>query len=184
MIQSTEIIMSRAKSPFSLKNRITRVFWSLIENSLFRYSPRICFRWRAFLLRSFGAKIGSGTHIYPKVKTWAPWNIIIGDDTGIADGVTLYSQNLITIGSRCVLSQNSYICTGTHDYSLPTYPLITKPIIINDDSWVAAGVFIHPGIVIGAGVIIGAHSVVTKSLDNWAVYAGNPCKEIRKRTSD
>ncbi len=177
-----KIIQARASSPFSLKNKIGRVIWQIIENTVFRYSPRPLFKWRNFLLKIFGAKIGSGVHIYPKVTTWAPWNIHIGANTGIANGVTLYSQGKIEIGERCVISQYSHLCTGTHDYAIPTYPLYTLPIIIKDDCWIAAEVFVHPGVTIEKGVVVGARSVVNKSLPKWAVYSGNPCKLIKNRT--
>jgi len=70
-----------------------------------RFSPRPCHRWRSFLLSAFGAKMGKGCHVYSNVKIWAPWNLVIEDEAGIADGVTLYSMAAITVGRRVVISQ-------------------------------------------------------------------------------
>lgn len=176
-----EIINSRATSPFSLKNKILRVIWKSVEITFFRWSPRPFHKWRSFLLRCFGAKVGMGVHVYSKVKCWAPWNLEIGNHTGIADGVTLYSQGKIKIGDRCIVSQNSYLCTGTHDYNTPEYNLYTKPIIIGNDCWIAAEVFIHPGVTLPTGVVVGARSVVIASLPEWSVCSGNPCVLIKKR---
>ena len=166
---------------FSVSNKLMRIVWSVVYLLLFKYSPRPLHGWRSFLLKSFGAKVGKGVHVYPGVKIWAPWNLILDDECGIASGVELYSQGVITVGKRAVISQGSYICTGTHDYNDKGFPLYTLPITIGDHAWVAAGVFIHPGVTIGNGCVIGARSVVTKDMPEWTVCAGFPCKVLKER---
>jgi putative colanic acid biosynthesis acetyltransferase WcaF len=166
---------------FSLRNRFSRVLWGLVEIILFRYSPKPLFKWRSFLLRCFGAKIGKGVHVYPKAKIWAPWNIELGDKCGVSNGAILYSQGKIIIGEKTVISQGSHLVTGTHDYNQSGFPLVTSPIIIGDNVWIAAEVFIHPGIKIGTGCIIGARSVVIKDMPEWMVCTGHPCQPIKKR---
>lgn len=166
---------------FSLKNRLARLAWNVTVLFLFRYSPRPLHAWRSFLLKCFGAKIGAGAHIYPGVKVWAPWNIEIGAQTGIADGVILYSQGFIKIGQKTVISQGTHVCAGTHDYTVPGFPLVTKPITIGDYVWVAAEAFIHPDVIIEDGCVIGARSVVTKNMPAWMVCAGHPCKPLKER---
>lgn len=167
---------------FSRKNRAARVLWNSVYLLLFRSSPRPLHRWRAFLLRCFGAKIGRGVHIYPGVKIWAPWNLEVGDETGIANGVTLYTQGAIRIGRRTVISQGAHLVAGTHDYTHPGFPLVTQPITINDQVWIAAEAFLHPGVTIEEGAVIGARSVVTKDMPAWMVCAGHPCTPLKKRT--
>lgn len=166
---------------FSLSNRIARVGWDFAYIILFKFTPRPFHFWRSFLLRLFGAEIGKGVHVYPKVKIWAPWNLSIGDFSGIANDVILYSQDKIEIGSYAVISQGSHLCTGTHDYQKKGFPLYTRPITIGNNTWVAADVFIHPGVVIGEGCVIGARSVVSSSMPAWKVCAGYPCKPIKER---
>jgi len=61
------------------------------------------------------------------------------------------------------------------------HPLITKPIEIKDNAWVASEAFLHPGVTIGSGCVIGARSVVTKDMPDWMVCAGHPCKPIKPR---
>ena len=166
---------------FSLKNRVSRVLWSLVYIALFKYSPKPFHKWRSFLLRNFGAKIGAEVHIYPKVSIWAPWNLEIGENVGIANGVNLYSQGKIIIGNRVVISQGSHLCTGTHDYTQNGYPLFTKPIIIKDNVWIAAECFVHPGIIINEGCVIGARSVVNRDMPAWMICTGHPCIPIKER---
>jgi putative colanic acid biosynthesis acetyltransferase WcaF len=170
-----------AAASFSLRNRLFRLLWNIVYVTLFRFSPKPLHRWRSFLLRCFKAKIGKGVHVYPGVNIWAPWNLEIGDETGIAGGVILYSQGKIKIGARAVISQGSHLVAGTHDYTDPGFPLITKPISIGNFVWVAAEAFIHPGITIGNGCVIGARSVVTKDMPEWMVCSGHPCKIIKER---
>jgi len=172
---------TRTGPSFSISNRMARVLWGFVQATVFAWSPRPVHAWRSMLLRLFGAKIGRGVHVYPGVKIWAPWNLEIGDESGCANGVTLYSQGKITLGKRVVVSQNSHLCTGTHDYERAGFPLVTKSISVGDDAWIAAEVFIHPGVAIGEGTVIGARSVVTHDMPSWSVCAGHPCRLIKQR---
>jgi putative colanic acid biosynthesis acetyltransferase WcaF len=106
----------------------------------------------------------------------------LADECGIASGAILYSQGKITIGQRAVISQGAHLVAGTHDYTKPGFPLITAPIHIGDQAWVAAEAFVHPGITVGEGCIIGARSVVNKDMPSWMVCAGHPCKPIKTRS--
>jgi len=170
-----------APSPFGLKNRLARIIWAFVYLGAFRWTPRPAHAWRAMLLRGFGAKLGRAVHVYPMAKIWAPWNLEIGDRSGIGDGVILYTQGKITIGRDCVISQGAHLCTGTHDYHDPAFPLITKPIVVQDHVWVAAEAFIHPDVTLAEGCVIGARSVVTKDTEAWTVYSGFPAKKIGMR---
>lgn len=166
---------------FSLANRLMRLVWGGGYLIFFRYSPRPLHAWRSFILRIFGAKVGKGVHVYPGVKIWAPWNLELDDECGIASGVDLYSQGKIIVGKRVVISQGSYVCTGTHDYTKKGFPLYTRPIVIKDNAWVASHAFIHPGVTIGEGCVIGARSVVTRDMPDWMVCSGFPCKALKER---
>lgn len=166
---------------FSLGNRVARVFWGVCATLLFRPSPRPLHRWRAFLLRLWGAKLGQGCHIYPKAVIWAPWNLICGDEVGVASGAILYNQAPITLGRRVVISQGAHLCTGSHDYTSPGFELFARPITVEAQAWVAAEVFVHPGVAIGEGAVVGARSVVTHNLPPWMVCAGHPCEPLKPR---
>lgn len=166
---------------FSLSNRLGRVAWNFVCALFFRTSPRPLHAWRAFLLRLFGAKIARGVHIYPRAIIWAPWNLEVGEESGVADSAILYNQAPIKLGRRVVISQGTHLCTGTHDYENPGFPLYAKPITVGDHAWVAAECFVHPGINIAEGAVIGARSVVTKDMPAWTVCAGHPCQPIKPR---
>ena len=58
----------------------------------------------------------------------------------------------------------------------------TRPLAICDDVWIGRRAIILPGCSrVGRGAIIGAGAVVARDVPDYAIYAGNPAKEIRKR---
>jgi putative colanic acid biosynthesis acetyltransferase WcaF len=177
----TRYAASRRGPSFSLKNRLARMLWQPLWLLLFRLSPRPFHGWRSLILRCFGAKIGRHVHVYPGVKIWAPWNLTLNDGVGIGDGTNLYSQDAIIVGENAVISQGCHLCTGTHDYNDRGMALVTRPIKIGKESWLAAECFVHPGVIVGDGAVIGARSVVTNNLPPWTICAGHPCIAIKPR---
>ncbi|MBD0823365.1 putative colanic acid biosynthesis acetyltransferase [Aestuariibaculum marinum] len=155
--------------------------WWLIQSTLFEWSPQFLYGWRRFLLRCFGAKIGKGVVIRPSVKMTYPWKVSIGDYSWIGDEVVLYSLGEIEIGSNVVISQRSYICTGSHDYAKKEFPIYAKKITIEEGCWLATDVFVAPGVLIEKGTVVGARSSVFKDLKAFSVYAGSPAKLLKKR---
>nr|WP_246091662.1 hypothetical protein [Rhizobium smilacinae] len=87
----------------------------------------------------------------------------------------------IYIGRYALVSQNAHLCGGTHDIDNPEFQLYTRPIVISDNSWIAAEAFVGPGVVVGEGAVLGARAVTMRSLDAWTVYVGNPAKPLRAR---
>lgn len=172
----------RVEASFSLKNRIARVAWGMVWLLLCRYSPRPAHRWRALILRLFGAKLGQDVHVYPKVTVWAPWQLSIGNRVGIADGAVIYNMAACDIADNAVISQEAYLCGGTHDIDSDNFQLIARPIRIGRDAWVCARAFIGPGVTVPEGCVIGAQAVVMKSpKEPWSVWSGNPAVRIRER---
>ncbi len=182
MNQPHRIDLRTSKTPFPKSILLRRITWNLVAALLFRPSPRIFFNgWRCALLRAFGAKIGSDVVITSSVKVWFPWELEIGDASWIGSKVEIYNFAKVKIGSQTVVSQYTYLCTGTHDYKKSNFPLIFFPITIGDEAWVASSVFVAPGITIGSGAIIAANSVVVKDQPEWTICGGNPCKAIKPR---
>mgnify|MGYP001791192424 FL=1 len=92
------------------------------------------------------------------------------------DDVVLYSLDQINIGNNCVVSQKSYLCTGTHDIRDRAFGLKTAPINIEDGAWVASDCFVSPGVKIGANAVVGARSSVLTDIPNAKVSWGTPCR--------
>jgi len=73
------------------------------------------------------------------------------------------------------------LLTGSHDVTSPHFDLVTKPILIHDNVWIATGAIILPGVIIGEGSVVAAGAVVSKNVDPWTIVGGNPAKFIKKR---
>lgn len=155
--------------------------WWIVEAVLFRPTPQFMYGWRRFLLRSFGAKIGKGVILRPSMHTQFPWKVTIGDYSWIGDDVVLYSLGPIQIGDNVVVSQKSYLCTGSHDYAKSDFPIFHQPIVIENECWLATDVFVGPGVTIGAGTVVGARSSVFKSLPANKVCIGSPVRILKDR---
>ena len=166
---------------FRGKSKLYVQLWWLVQAILISCSPQVFYGWRRFWLRMFGAKIGKKVLIRPSVKITYPWKVSIGDYSWIGDDVVLYSLGEIEIGSNTVISQKSYLCTGSHDYTKETFDIFAKKITVGNGCWLATDVFVAPGITIGDGVVVGARSSVFKELKpNW-IYKGSPAKAHKAR---
>ena len=160
---------------------IRRVAWMMVNKSLFRlFAGRYLRCIRHGLLRLFGASIDKDALVYSSCTIYAPWNLVVGRAC-IGPRTELYCKDKIVIGNDCVVSQGCYLCTASHDISSKMLPLITKPIVVKDNAWVAADVFVGMGVTIGEGAVVGARAAVFKDVSPWVVVGGNPAKVIKKR---
>ena len=165
----------------SAGNKLARVLWYLVWLILYRPSPVLFHGWRCFLLRIFGARIGSGAHPYPSARIWAPWNLVMHEHSCLSHFVDCYCVDRVELGAHATVSQYSFLCTATHDHTRPGMPLMTAPIVIGDHAWVTADVFVGPGVTVGEGAVVGARSTVMHDVAPWKVVAGNPAREVGQR---
>jgi putative colanic acid biosynthesis acetyltransferase WcaF len=155
--------------------------WWIVQATLFARSPQFLYGWRRFLLRLFGARIGRAVLIRPTVRVTYPWKIYIGDYSWIGDDVVLYSLGEIIIGKHTVISQKSYLCTGSHDYASLSFNIYSEPVQIGNEVWIATDVFVAPGVRVGDGSVVGARSSVLHDLPPGKVCYGNPAEPIKDR---
>lgn len=176
-------LLAQIKQPPDFRGRSAVVvqLWWLVQGSLFAWSPQFMYSWRRFLMRLFGARVGRNVLIRPSVRTPYPWKVSIGDNSWIGDEVTLYSLGEIKIGIDVVVSQKSYLCTGSHDFESLAFNIYARPICIEDEAWVATDVFVAPGVTIGRGAVVGARSTVLHDLPEGMICYGNPAKAIKQR---
>lgn len=178
--------MNAVRKPYedslTLRNRLGRLAWNVACAAFFRpFAGRPFNRWRIFLLRCFGARIGAHCSVYASVRVWAPWHLTLGDYVAIGPGVELYAVDRITVGSMVTVSQRAYLCTASHDVTRLLKPLVHRPIALGDYAWVAAEAFVGMGVTVGEGAVVGARAVVTRDVPPWAIAVGNPAKAVKRR---
>lgn len=178
--------LSKFKLPPGFRGRsgFTVQLWWLVQQTLFAWSPQFMYPWRRFLLRLFGADIGQHVLVRPTAQITFPWKVKIGDHSWIGDNVTLYSLGEIRIGKNTVVSQRSYLCTGSHDYSSVSFDIYAEPIIVGDEAWIASDVFVSPGVTIGDGCVVGIRSTVIEDLPPRMVCYGSPARPVKDRTTN
>jgi acetyltransferase-like isoleucine patch superfamily enzyme len=64
------------------------------------------------------------------------------------------------------------------------HPRSEPDIVVGSDVWIGAQALILPGVVIGHGAVIAARAVVTKDVRPYAIVAGAPAREVRRRFND
>lgn len=181
-MKEEHIDLSKYVNNFTLKNQIARFIWVLVWGIFAKPIPRsLCNPWKLFLLKLFGAKIHKSAKVYSSARINMPWNLEMGENSCLGPEVDFYNQGKIIIGANTTISQKAYLCSSSHDITDKNNTLILKPIVIADQVWVAADVFIGPGVTISQGAVIGARSAVFKNVDPWTVVGGNPAKFIKKR---
>ena len=63
------------------RNKVTRALWSVVNATLYRCIPTPFFGVRGAILRRFGAKIAEGALPYPGATIWAPWNLVMHENS-------------------------------------------------------------------------------------------------------
>jgi putative colanic acid biosynthesis acetyltransferase WcaF len=167
--------------PIRTGDRARRGLWRLVWAVLYRPTPVAAHRWRSMLLRVFGAEVAPVAYPYPSARIWAPWNLDMRHGSCLAGDVDCYNVARITLGEGVTVSQRSYLCTASHDFDDPDFPLIGAPIIIGAGAWVAAEAFVGPGVMIAEGAVVLARAVVVGDVELRTVVGGNPARILRTR---
>lgn len=139
--------------------------------------------------------IGKNFHAGRGVFLWAKNTIVIGDNFYI--GKYSIIECSAEIGNNVIFANHvSLIGRYDHHYQQPGIPIrlasqirdkdyswkgLNQKIIVEDDVWIGLGVIVLSGVTIGTGSIIAAGSVVTRDVEPYSIYGGNPAKKIRDR---
>ena len=147
---------------------------------------------RQSLLREMFGSMGKGVHVDVDFHCEYGKHIFIGDKVIINMNCTFVDNNRIDIGSNVLIAPNVQIYTATQSTRVNermvqdweegeeicrTYAL---PVRIEDGVWIGGGAILLPGVTIGRSSVIGAGSVVTRSIPDGCVAAGNPCRVIKR----
>lgn len=169
------------------KEKLVQRVWEVARIILCYTTPFFMRRWRRCITVIFARICGGGQNVHKCVSLARncridyPWNVSIGEMSSIGSGTWVYALDKIEIGKNVCVGEDCRLITGSHDLSSPTFDLVTKPITIHDNAWVATGATVLPGVTIGEGAVVAAGAVVAKDVESWTVVGGNPAKFIKKR---
>jgi len=175
--------------------------WSIVIPNQAR--PRLWIKW---FVNPFIHQKGRGACIRKRTRLdVVPWNkfnlgaqstiedfsainngvgdVIIGERTRIGLSNTIIGP--VKVGNDVRLAQNVVLSGLNHNYDKIDSPInvqgvSTKPIVIEDESWIGANVVVVPGVTIGKHSIVAAGSVVTKNVPEYSVAAGNPARILKQ----
>jgi putative colanic acid biosynthesis acetyltransferase WcaF len=133
------------------------------------------------LLKVFGARVGVGVVIKPKVRIKYPWKLQIGDYSWIGEGVWIDNLDQVTIGKHCCISQGAMLLCGNHNYKKSSFDLIIGAITLDDGAWIGAQATVCPGVRCGSHAVLTVGSVATKNLESHGIYQGNPAVKVKTR---
>ena len=163
------------------RSAIWRAAWFFVGSPLVRSHLVPSSALRVAILRLFGARIGERVVIRHHVNIKYPWHLSVGDDTWIGERVWIDSLTSVRIGSNACLSQGAFLCTGNHNWSDPGFGLMIAPVQLNDGAWAGAMSILTPGAVLGTGAVAAAGSVISGTVPDFEIYAGNPAVFLKKR---
>lgn len=147
---------------FRLKTKFLR---SWILHSLAYSSPHPGFT--ISTQRARGVKIGSSCHLAPYVL----FDLIFPH--------LINMENNVSIGSNCMIFAHS---NPTANLLLKEkfYPRKIEPVNIKSGAWINPGCIIGPGVTIGQNSILSVGTVITTSVPDNCVVAGNPGRIVKK----
>lgn len=154
--------------------------WGVVELLLVCNPWQISSRLRRAALVAFGAEIGDGVLLRPRLRVRFPWKLRIGANSWIGEDVWLHNQDQLTIGSNAVISQGTFITTGSHAHRRDM-ALITKPVVIEDGAWVTARCVVLGGSRVGVSALVSPGTVVSGEVPDGMVLSAGEGATLRPR---
>ncbi len=161
--------------------RWKEICWYLTKVLFFMSALPYPNKFKATLLRLFGAKVGKGLIIKPRVNILFPWKLEIGNHVWIGEEVFILNFESLKIGNDVCISQRAFLCGGNHDYKDPVMTYRNGPITLQDGCWIGAATFVGPNVSIGIDTVITAGSVVTSNIGANLVCRTMPKDFTRQR---
>lgn len=157
------------------------VLWNFMNVILFINPLNASYKFKALILRSFGAKIGIGVIFKQNISIKYPWFLEIGDNSWIGERVWIDNLGKVKIGNNVCISQGAMLLCGNHNYKKETFDLIIGDITLEDGVWVGAKSVVCPGVTMHSHSVLSVGSVLTKDTEEYGIYQGNPAVFVKRR---
>ncbi len=140
---------------------------------------------RRIFYRLGGIQIGKGSTIHMGARFYNPWNIQIGEDSILGEGIVLDGRDKLIIGNHVDIASEVMIYNCEHDVQNEDFRAISGPVVIEDYVFIGPRAIILPGVTLKKGAVVGAGAVVTKDVEENSIVGGVPAKVIgERRTKD
>jgi chloramphenicol O-acetyltransferase type B len=139
--------------------------------------------------------IGKNFHAGRNITIWAKENVQIGENCYM--GAYSHIGCNVVIGNDVLMAKNvSFVGRYDHNYQQIgiqirnasqvrdidySWKELNRITVVEDGVWIGHGVIIMSGVKIKKGAIVAAGSVVTKDLNAYSIYGGNPARKISER---
>lgn len=136
---------------------------------------------RALFSELIGKAVDEKFSLIPPFYTTGGEEIRIGQNVFVNQNCTFYDLGGLDIGDDVMIGPNVSLITSGHplEPSRRRSATIGKPIVIEQNVWIAAGVIVIGGVTVGENSVIAAGSVVTKNVPPNTLVGGNPARVIR-----
>ncbi|WP_218846917.1 WcaF family extracellular polysaccharide biosynthesis acetyltransferase [Winogradskyella forsetii] len=162
-------------------SKFKRLLWYVISLLFFEGGWNISSGLKIALLRIFGAKIGQGVVIKPRISIKYPWKLQIGNHCWIGENVWIDNLDEVTIENHVCISQGALLICGNHNYKKSSFDLFVAPIALKEGSWVGAKSMVSPGVTLNSHAVLSLGSVATMDLEAYSIYSGNPATRVKTR---
>ncbi len=112
--------------------------------------------------------------------------VSLGDRSWLGPFCLVYGNGGVRIGANVLVAAHTTINTVSHasercDIPINDQPVLTGPVVIEDDVWIGLNAVILQGVTLGRGCIVGAGAVVTRSVPPWSIAVGVPARVVGRR---
>jgi putative colanic acid biosynthesis acetyltransferase WcaF len=162
-------------------SKLKVICWYIVNRVIYESFIPYPLKLKVYFLKLFGARIGEGFVIKPKVSIKYPWLLDIGNHVWIGEKVWIDNLAKIKIENNVCISQGAMLLCGNHNYKKATFDLIVGEIVLEEGAWVGAKSVVCPGVTLKSHAILAAGSIATQDLEPYSIYQGNPAIKIRER---
>ena len=106
----------------------------------------------------------------------------LGNNVWIGENVWIDNLDMVTIGNNVCISQGAMLICGNHNYRKSTFDLMTNPIILEEGVWIGAKAIVTGGVTAYSHSVLTVNSVISKNMDAYAIYIGNPAIKTKMRS--
>lgn len=162
-------------------SRLVEAAWLLCKAAFFLTSIPWPVRIKKRILVLFGATIGEGFVLRPRVNIHFPWRLQVGDHCWIGERCEILNLAQFSMESHSALAHDVYVAAAGHDIASASMAYKNLPISIESGAWVGTRTYLGPGVHVGRDAVVAAGAVVVRDVPASAVVAGVPAAVISIR---